>query len=206
MRLASIRTGVFLAAAAAALPGCTKQQMQGQASSYLIIESLTAVPGTVGGGGGSDETNVLDSDVAIYVGGTPTVVSDFGDVTLQLGMKDPGSANNPTAPTSANFITVTRYNVRFIRSDGRNTQGVDVPYAFDGAATGTVTDGGGGLAFVLVRAQSKLEAPLMALRQLGGAGVISTIAEVTLYGHDQAGRSVSVKGSIGVNFADFGDR
>ena len=208
MRLASIRTGLFLAAAAAVLPGCTKQQMQGQASSYLIVDSLIAVPGTVGtSSSDQDETNVLDSDIAIWT--TPTnaaVVSDMGRITFRLGMKDPGSVNSPSEPTSTNFITVNRYNVRFVRSDNRNTQGVDVPYAFDGAATGTVTDAGGGIAFVLVRAQSKLEAPLMALRQLGGAGVISTIAEVTFYGNDQAGRSVSVKALIGVNFADFADR
>ena len=208
MRLAFIRTGLFVAAAAAVLPGCTKQQMQGQASSYLIIESLLAVPGTLeGGASDQDETNVLDSDVAIWTSPTTaSVVSDMGRVAFQLGMKDPGSATSPAAPTSANFITVNRYNVRFLRSDNRNTQGVDVPYAFDGAATGTVSDDGGEIAFVLVRAQSKLEAPLMALRQLGGAGVISTIAEVTFYGHDQAGRAVSVKGLIGINFADFGDR
>jgi hypothetical protein len=208
MRLASIRTGLFLAAAAVVLPGCTKQQMQGQGSSYLIVDSLIAVPGTVGeSSSDQDETNVLDSDVAIWTSPTSaSVVSDMGRVTFRLGMKDPGSATTPSEPTSANFITVNRYSVRFVRSDNRNTQGVDVPYGFDGAATGTVTDAGGAIAFVLVRAQSKLEAPLMALRQLGGAGVISTIAEVTFYGNDQAGRSASVKALIGVNFADFADR
>jgi len=56
----------------------------------------------------------------------------------------------------------------------------------------------------LVRAQAKLEAPLLALRQQGGQVVVSTIAEVTMYGTDQAGRDVSVQAKIGVNFADFG--
>ncbi len=47
-------------------------------------------------------------------------------------MKDPGSTASPSTPTSANFITVTRYHVKYVRTDGRNTQGVDVPYEFDG--------------------------------------------------------------------------
>ena len=93
----------------------------------------------------------------------------------------------------------------FVRSDGRNTQGVDVPYSFDGAVTGTISAVDTSLSFVLVRAQAKLEAPLMALRNAGGAMVISTIARVTFYGQDQAGNAVSVTASISVNFADWGD-
>jgi hypothetical protein len=34
--------------------------------------------------------------------------------------------------------------------------------------------------------------------------ILSTIAEVTLYGTDQAGREVSVLSRISVAFADFG--
>ena len=35
--------------------------------------------------------------------------------------------------------------------------------------------------------------------------VISTIAEVTFYGHDQNGRAVSVTGRLDVDFSDWGD-
>jgi hypothetical protein len=80
-----------------------------------------------------------------------------------------------------------------------------VPYSFDGAATGTIGADGSVLTFVLVRAQAKLEAPLRALRGGGGAIVISTMAEVTFYGADQNGNTVSVTGTISVNFADWGD-
>ena len=45
----------------------------------------------------------------------------------------------------------------------------------------------------------------MNLRGLGGSVVISTLADVTFYGHDQAGRETSVTGQISVNFADWGD-
>jgi hypothetical protein len=134
------------------------------------------------------------------------VVADVGKVDLRLGLKDPGTTTNPSTPTSANFITVTRYHVKYVRSDGRNTQGVDVPFEFDGAASVTVRDAAAisTLGITLVRAQAKLEAPLLALRNQGGQVILSTIAEVTLYGTDQAGREVSVLAKISVTFADFG--
>ncbi len=100
---------------------------------------------------------------------------------------------------------MNRYHVRYVRSDGRNTQGVDVPYQFDGAFTFTAPASGGSASFPIVRVQAKLEAPLMALRGLGGAVAISTIAEVTFYGRDQAGREVSAVATISVNFADWAD-
>ena len=97
---------------------------------------------------------------------------------------------------------MTRYRVRYIRSDGRNTEGVDVPYAFDGAVSGTV-QAPLELVFTLVRAQAKAEAPLAAL--LTNFNVLNTLAEITFYGRDQTGREVSVVGMIGVSFADWGD-
>ena len=104
---------------------------------------------------------------------------------------------NPNAPTTNNAITVNRYRVTFRRSDGRNTPGVDVPYAFDGAVTFTVAPGDSvSVPFVLVRVQAKLEAPLAhAARARRRRVVISTIADVTFYGHDQTGREVSVTGT-----------
>ena len=103
-------------------------------------------------------------------------------------------------------MTVTRYHVSFRRSDGRNTQGVDVPYAFDGGATATITAGGTQpLRFVLVRAQAKTESPLAALRGGGGSIFISTLADVTFYGQDQNGNQIAVTGTISVNFADWAD-
>ena len=90
-------------------------------------------------------------------------------------------------PSDTNAITVNRYHVDFVRSDGRNTQGVDVPYSFDGAVTGTVGAVDTSLSFVLVRAQAKLEAPLMALRNAGGAMVISTIARSRSTGRTRPG-------------------
>jgi hypothetical protein len=188
--------GAALVAAATVLPGCTDQQMEGASSSYLIVDALN------GSAGDADEfSGQLESDVLSTTG----VVSDVGQVDLRLGLKDPGSTTNPSTPTSANFITITRYHVKYVRSDGRNTQGVDVPFEFDGGATVTVRDTAAisTLVITLVRAQAKLEAPLLALRNQGGQVALTAIAEVTLFGKDQAGRDVSAKAKISVTFADF---
>ena len=124
----------------------------------------------------------------------------------QLGSSHNRSMRDaPTVPSTTNYITLTRYSVRFVRSDGRNTPGVNVPYPFDGGMTMTVDGTGGAGTFVLVRVQAKLEPPLIGLRNLASSLVVSTIAEVTFYGHDQAGRPVSVTGQISVNFADWAD-
>ena len=37
------------------------------------------------------------------------------------------------------------------------------------------------------------------------SSIIATIAEVTFYGHDQAGNDLSATGTIGVNFGNFAD-
>jgi hypothetical protein len=184
---------------------CGQLNSTGRSPSYLVVDAVLASSGASPGTfGGTLESDVV-TNVSTTVGGQdvlqPTVYEDTGQVKLRMALKDVSISG----PTSANGITVTRYHVDFKRSDGRNTQGVDVPYGFDGAATGTIGADGGLLTFVLVRAQAKLEAPLRALRGGGGAIVISTIAEITFYGQDQNGNSVSVTGSISVNFADWGD-
>ena len=194
---------------AAGTAGCGQQNTEGRSPSYLVIESLQAASGAKP----TTFSGTLDSDVITLVTTTvggqdvlaPTVYEDLGQAKLRMALKDVGSATSVTAPTATNLITVTRYHVDFKRSDGRNTPGVDVPYGFDGATSGTVGAEGGLLSFALVRAQAKLEAPLKALRNGGGAMVSSTIADVTFYGTDQNGNTVSVTGSISVNFADWGD-
>jgi hypothetical protein len=163
----------------------------------LIIDSLRGASGADPG----QLDGVLTSDVLTNGG----VIEDGGSVTLRLALKDPGTTSNPTAPTTSNFITVNRYRVEYVRADGRNTPGVDVPYPFDGAITVTVGGNPAVASFTLVRVQAKLEAPLAALAFGGGAIVISTLADVTFFGHDQAGREVTVKGRIGVDFADWAD-
>ena len=193
------RIGV-VALAMAVGPSCGDLTKSGKSAAYLMIDDLIGVSGSTG-----NEGNVLQSDVETVVDNVPTIFEDGGVVTMRLGLKDPGSPSAPNTPTFNNYITVTRYRVEYKRADGRNTPGVDVPYPFDGGISFTAVGGTTDATFILVRAQAKLEAPLLAMRGLGGAMVISTIAEVTFYGHDQTGVPVSVTGSISVHFADWGD-
>ena len=177
---------------------CSKMIREGTSPAYLILTSMT---GTAGGGAlaGTASTN-LSSDVITKVPaltGIPTIFGDTGQATLDLQMRD-----TLTAPSPANFITLTQYHVKYIRSDGRTVQGLDVPYEFDGGL-GVTVSGSQSVGFVLVRNQAKMEAPLAALAN--NSQVISTIAEVTFYGHDQNGRAVSVSGRLDVAFANFGD-
>lgn len=203
MQLGSATLVVALAA-----PACSSFLTKDAASSYLVINSLGASTGREP----DKVVGALDSDVLTYVKKddgsgkqvlVPTIFEDNLVATFSLGMKNPGSVETPNAPSTNNFITVQRYHVQFIRSDGRNTEGVDVPYAFDGAITLTVGGDAVKTAMILVRVQSKSEAPLKAF--VGKVGALSTIAEITFYGKDQTGREVTVVGRISVNFADWGD-
>ncbi len=165
---------------------CSEMVRTGDASSFLVINTLV---------GGSQNDATVESDVISDEGG---ILSDVGSATLQLQMKDPGGPG----PGPVNAITITQYRVEYIRSDGRNTPGVDVPFPFSSGVTTTIA-GTGTVGFTLVRIQAKEEAPLRALRGGGGAFAISTVARITFFGHDQTGREVSVTGNLDVTFADW---
>jgi len=191
-------TRVLLGVLVMASVSCGSMTREGTASSYLVIAALDAASGA----DPEDFAGDLESDVVTVVDGVGTIFGDTGRVSLVLALKDPGPSGAPLTPTPNNAITVDRYRVRFLRSDGRNREGVDVPYGFDGAFTATVFDETQA-SFTLVRAQAKAEAPLAAIAN--GFLVLSTIAEITFYGHDQTGREVITTGRIGVHFANWGD-
>ena len=177
------------------LTACSDSVRTGSGSSYLQLNSLTAAKG--GGTNSGSFASSLPSDVLTVVSGNPTVFADNGQATMQLQMKD-----TLDTPSSANAITLTQYHVKYIRSDGHNVQGVDVPYEFDGGLGVTIA-ASGTVSFTLVRVQAKQEAPLAAL--VNNSQVLSTVAEVTFYGHDQNGNAVTVVGHIDVDFANWGD-
>jgi hypothetical protein len=177
---------------------CGSLTRQGTASSYLLVNELVAASG-------ADPSNfsaTLFSDVITVVDDVPTLFADNARVSFGIGLKDPGSPSSPNQPSANNFITLDRYHVEYVRADGRNTQGVDVPYAFDGAMTFTVT-GERNETFEIVRHVAKQEAPLATLAR--SPVIINTIARVTFYGHDQTGRSVSTTSTISIEFGNFGD-
>jgi hypothetical protein len=192
----------------AAGTGCGDLATQGRSPSQLVILALSAAPGVnpdeLGGNLLSDVvTNVQRTEDGQQVS-FPTIFNDVGSVEFGLVLKDPGpNPAQPASPGALNAVTITRYRVVYRRADGRNTAGVDVPFPFDSGVTVTVTNDGASTGFELVRSSAKREAPLRALRD--NPEVISTIAEVTFYGQDQAGNDVSATGTIGVNFGNFAD-
>lgn len=180
---------------AVSVTSCSQAIRTGQSPHFLIIQSLQGAPGTSGTFGSTLQSDVLNVDPAT---GARSIAPDQGRAVLQLTPRDPLGP----APSGLNAITITQYRVEYIRSDGRNVQGVDVPFAFDGAVTVTV-QGTATVPFTLVRVQAKQEAPLAALAFSGGANTITTIARVTFYGRDQNGRESSVTGNIEVTFSDW---
>ena len=198
MKVRNITRLATLALALVAV-SCTAAVKQGNGTSFLIIETMEfssgAEPDTFVGNAFSDVVTVVD--------GVATTFNDLARVTFRLGLKDPGSANNPAAPTQNQFITIDRYHVRYFRADGRNVQGVDVPYEFDGAFTATVSDTRPQPVFTIVRHTAKREPPLSALAANGV--IITIIAELTFYGRDQTGHDVVATARVSIDFGNFGD-
>ena len=164
-----------------------------RSSSILVIDRI----GAARGGTNEDPTpTFLQSDVLT----DGDVFDDIGRVTTRLALKDPGTPENPTSPTSANYVTVTRYRVAYRCNDGRHTPGVDVPFPIDGPVTFTTVTGTQSAEFILVRSSAKLEAPLRALAGGGGAIVINATAEITFYGTDQTGPRWKPRGQSASTF------
>src|SRR5574340_405760 len=156
------------------LPGCAPDYVTGNAAQVnLIIASI-------------NEGAQLDSDVRNGKDST-FVCEDEVDVAVAVRNKNP----NAPVPSVPNAVILKSYEVRYFRTDGRGTEGVDVPYritgnltlAVDVASTGT-TD----FPLEIVRRQAKVEPPLSSIFQ---ATVLTVMAEVTLYGETVAGDNVS---------------
>lgn len=201
---------LVVAGAALFTSACGEVARTGRSPAYLQLVRLEAASGAkpdeFGGTLLSDVVTVVEVKRGDETFQVDSFYNDLGRMELRVALKDPGPAAAPTAATTLNAITLNRYRVQYVRSDGRNTQGVDVPYAFDGGSTMTVPPAGTATAsFDIVRHTAKLEAPLLALRGFGGAQMINTIAQVTFWGTDQAGNQVTVSGNISITFGNFAD-
>jgi hypothetical protein len=198
---------VIVAAIAASAASCGDALRQSRSPVLLVINTLSGAPG--GGRGSGTPSATLLSDVQVLLTTPapctpatpcPTIFNDFGQATLSLAPKDV-----LVAPTSNNSVTISRYTVVYRRNDGRNTPGVDVPYPIDGAITVTLSGATPApVTFELVRHVAKGETPLVQL--VSNPNVIQTIAEVTFYGRDLVGNDISVKGSMVIEFGNFGDQ
>ena len=181
--------------AALLVAGCG-DPTQGPSPSRVIVDAIKVAQG---GSSPTFASGPLNSDVLT----AGVVVDDLAEVSMELTLKDQGVPGTANQPSALNAVTFTRYHVDYRRADGRNTPGVDIPYAFDGATTFTVATDAVTATVEVVRHVAKLESPLAAL--VNDAKVISTIATITFYGKDQAGNNVKVSADVQINFGNFAD-
>ncbi len=190
--LTSLLLGIALAGT-----GCNDAANSNATSSLLTLISLTAL------GPNGEEGTVLASDVITIVNDVPAIVEDIGTATVRNRPIDPdqGSA------TSWQDVVLNRYRITYTRADGRNQQGLDVPYAFEAAMTLDIKiNSEVEFGFILVRAISKTEPPLVQMAQGPiGEGTILTTATVEFWGNDLGGHPVYLKGQIAVHFANWAD-
>lgn len=151
---------------------------------------------------GINEGSPLDSDVRISTGG---ICPDLVPLRLENHFKNPVVADAGTG--FRHDVTVERYEVRYFRSDGRNTPGVDVPYSITGNVAQEIQESSAAtLNLEVVRRQAKLEPPLTHLAGGGGAIVVTMFAEVTLHARTTTGEITNaVSARMQIDFADFGD-
>jgi hypothetical protein len=176
------------------LSGCNPLEDDSKSSSFIIVES---VAGTDASG---KAASFLQSDVVLT---NSIVTADVAKATLRASLLDPAPI---LKPGQFNDIMLDRYIVSYSRVDGKNRQGVDVPYSFEGALTqilkiGTSTS----ISFVVVREVAKLESPLIDLAQNRAEGVIEATAKIEFYGHDLVENKVKATGYLTIFFANYAD-
>lgn len=180
---------------------CGDVVRQGKAPVIVVVDSMQAASGADPGNMGA----FLLSDVETLVDQLPVIFNDVAQATMRLIPKDAGTGAVNLNPTPWNAVTINRYRITFIRADGRNTPGVDVPFPADGAVTVTLTASPSVVPFEIVRHQQKLEQPLRSLANFGGRLFITTIAEIVFFGVDTTGNAVQAKATMNVSFSDYAD-
>jgi len=165
-----------------------------QSNSLLIVMKM------VGTDTSGTEVDFLQSDVIATTG---TVAADTAKVTLKASLMEPA----PTyGPSIYNNLTITRYIVSYMRADGKNSEGTDVPYSFEGYLSHTLEiDSSMAISFVIVREVSKLEPPLVNLLEGRDDGVLEVRAKVDFYGHDMSENKVKATGYLTIFFANYAD-
>lgn len=210
---ASFRPVIAGAAAVVLLAGsvsCGNLAETGRAPALVVVDLLEAAsgadPANMSGFLLSDVQTLVDQNVGGASVRVPVIFNDVARATMHLIPKDVGNGQNAIAPTPwANLVTINRYHIDYVRADGRNTPGVDVPFPVDGGLTASIGQTPTIVPFEIVRHQQKLEQPLRSLASFGGRLFITTIAEITFYGADQAGNAVQAKATINVSFSDYAD-
>jgi len=193
LKITAILTVIFL------LLSCNPIEDETQSDSILVLQNLT---GTDIEG---NEVNFLQSDVVSVDSdtGLSYVAADAAEASFTAKLMDP-----TTTLTSSfyNNIIITRYTVAYVRSDGKNTEGVEVPYSFEGSLSTLIEiDSTVDVSFIIVREVAKLEPPLINLREGRGEGTIEITAKVDFYGHDITNNKVKATGYLTIFFANYID-
>lgn len=182
----------LLVAAMLSLSGCGVPGFITDNSSSMVME----ISGVNGGA-------AIQSDVLTEEG---SVVNDDASVTVNLFRKN----NTVTSTSALEHVTLESYDVRYFRTDGKDIEGVDVPYRISGPL-GSVrfhTPTGTGeieatVPITIVRQAAKLEPPLRNLREGGGQLIITAIAEISVYARQIDGETLKATSRVQVTFADF---
>jgi len=177
------------------LLSCNKWENETESGSKLILVSLQGVNLE------NQKSNIAYSDVITSSGG---IFDDVGTATMITVLID--SAD--TSPTAYQDVLVDQIDVKFFRTDGRNVEGVDVPYSFRQpmaqlVPVGTQVE----IPFVIIRHVAKLEPPLVALFEDWNRDIVlQLVAQVTIHGKDAAGFRVQpVTQNITVWCSNFAD-
>jgi hypothetical protein len=177
---------------------CNPIENSTQSASLLTVVSITGLDIA------AKDANFTQSDVLVTnsTTGLSTITDDVAKATLSASTL----ALNPPAGTSQyNDIQLDKMVITYIRTDGRNTQGVDVPYSFEQNLSQVIHVGQETtFSFIIVRASAKQEPPLIGLRAGATRGeVLYTNARIDFYAHDLAGKKITATGYLPVEFADF---
>lgn len=170
------------------LGGCSADYAQNGKAQYVLLMT------------GINEGRVLESDVRIG----SSICPDFVELRVENHSKNPNVASSPGFRGD---MVIERYEVSYFRSDGRSTQGVDVPYSITGNVAFEIqAEGAEALNLEVVRRQAKIEPPLASLVGVGGGTIVTMFAEVTLHARMTTGEATnSATARLQIDFADFAD-
>jgi len=185
-RRSTLTLGAALALTAAlALGGCSAAYVENSEASVLLqINSIH--------GGAQLDSDVRNGEFSSFV------CENEVDVEVTVANKNP---NSSAVPSSA--VQLESYEIRYTRSDGRGTEGVDVPFRITGNLALTVSVGDDAtFPLEVVRRQAKLDPPLTNINQ---TTILTVSAQVTLYGKTISEKRVSASARFQIDFADFGD-
>ncbi len=180
--------------------GCNKISDESTSAVKLVITHITGVNWT------GNESSILESDVLVENPdtGETTVQNDYGNAYIVAYPYNPDEATTSFYEN----VQLKEYHVSYVRSDGRNQEGVDVPRSFWGRISVMIPPDGNEhmVVFVLVRANAKMERPLVDLRYGSSEKELEVTAVVEFYGEDLSGHKVYVKGTIPVVFANYSNK